>query len=86
MALSGLTQRELDVVGRCLRATAEGPFFPDWEFHLLIGLTRAEVAGIAAQWPNLDDAAEEVARAITNSYNNLLSPLAQADLAMEKRP
>jgi hypothetical protein len=30
-----------------LLAAARGPFFPDWEFELLFGLTRAEVASAA---------------------------------------
>ena len=23
------------IIGECLRAASEGPFFPDWEFHIL---------------------------------------------------
>ena len=69
---SGLTDREAGVVLRCLRAAVEGPFFPDWEFHTLFGLHRAEVAAVAARWPNVDDAEEDVRLAINNSLTNLL--------------
>jgi hypothetical protein len=72
MALSDLTPREQDVILRCLRAAAEGPFFPDWEFHTLFGLHRAEVAAIAARWPTVDDSAEDAQLAINNSLNMLL--------------
>jgi hypothetical protein len=72
MALSDLTPREQDVLLRCLRAAAEGPFFPDWEFHTLFGLQRAEVAAIAARWPAVDHSAVEVQVAINNSLVNLL--------------
>ncbi len=63
---------ERDVVLRCLRAAAEGPFFPDWEFHALFGLERAVVATVAARWPNVDDATEDVHLAIDNSLGNLI--------------
>jgi hypothetical protein len=72
MALVDLTPREVEVVGRCLRAPAEGPFFPDWEFHTLFGLERAEVAAIVARWPLADDRDADVRLAINNSFNNLL--------------
>jgi hypothetical protein len=72
MPLSGLTDREAEVVLRCLRAAVEGPFFPEWEFHVLIGLSRAEVAALAARWPNIDDTETQVQGAINNALNNLL--------------
>jgi len=28
-----------------------GPYFPDWEFSTLIGLSREEVAEVLAAWP-----------------------------------
>jgi hypothetical protein len=73
MALSALTPRETDVVFRCLRASAEGPFFPEWEFHLLFGLERSQVAAVATCWPEVSDADEDVRCAINNSLNNLLT-------------
>src|SRR5437879_3131620 len=72
MPPSGLTDREAGVVLRCVRAAVDGPFFPEWEFHTLFGLRRAEVAAVAARWPDIDDADEDVRLAINNSLNNLL--------------
>ncbi|HEY7403238.1 MAG TPA: hypothetical protein VIB39_06935 [Candidatus Angelobacter sp.] len=56
----------------CLRAAVEGPFFPDWEFSTLFGLTRDQLKVIFSSWPNLDEADESVVLAINNSFNNLL--------------
>lgn len=36
--VGALTQDQRDIVERCLHAAVEGPFFPDWEFHTLMGL------------------------------------------------
>lgn len=46
MTLQHCTQEDRKIIGDCLRATVEGPFFPEWEFHILFGLTRAEVARV----------------------------------------
>ncbi|WP_162584044.1 hypothetical protein [Variovorax sp. PBS-H4] len=31
------------IISECLWAAADGPFFPDWEFSTLFGLSREEV-------------------------------------------
>jgi hypothetical protein len=72
MTPSAMTQNDQDLLGRCLRAAAHGPFFPDWEFHSLFGLERAEVAAIAARWPKVDAAEKDVRLAIHNALGNLL--------------
>ena len=72
MALADLTKAERRVVFECLRAAAEGPFFPDWEFHTLFGLERVRVAEIAAAWPPADSEERDVWLAINNAMNNLL--------------
>jgi hypothetical protein len=72
MPLRDLDPEELEVVRDCLRSAAEGPFFPDWEFHTLFGLERAEVKSILKSWPNLNENDEAVVLAINNSFNNLL--------------
>jgi uncharacterized protein (DUF433 family) len=72
MGLSALTVQERDVVGRCLKATVEGPFIPDWEFCTLIGLYREDATEILARWPHFDDARQDVQFAINNSLNMLL--------------
>jgi hypothetical protein len=59
------------IIGECLRAAVEGPFFPDWEFSLLFGLERHEVAAVLASWPRTDDP-EVRDLAVNNALNNLL--------------
>ncbi len=71
MQTPGLTTDDQLLLGRCLRAAAEGPYFPDWEFHTLFGLTRAEVATVAKEWPGVTDEAT-THLAINNALNNLL--------------
>jgi hypothetical protein len=60
-----------EVIAQCLRAAADGPFFPDWEFTILFGFERDEVRRIAECWPNWGDEAEQ-ARAVDAAMNNLL--------------
>ena len=72
MSLQTLTEDEKRVVFECLRASEDGPFFPDWEFHTLFGLQRQEFARIVAALPDIDDSDESVSLAINNSMNNLL--------------
>lgn len=60
-----------EVIGQCLRAAADGPFFDHREFQTLFGLERAEVRAIAAAWPNWDDPIEQ-SGAVNNSLNHLL--------------
>lgn len=67
-----LNKHETQVVLECLKATTQGPFFPDWEFSTLFGLSREEVAEVAAAWPNVDQDSKTVVVAINNSLNNLL--------------
>jgi hypothetical protein len=72
MPLTNLDEREREVVRECLRAAVDGPFFPDWEFSIIFGLTRDEVRQVLCSWPDLNEADESVVRAINNSFNNLL--------------
>ncbi|MEZ6073761.1 MAG: hypothetical protein R3C10_26655 [Pirellulales bacterium] len=67
-----LTRDEIQVIGDCLRAAAYGPFFPDWEFSILFGLTRDEVAAFAEQWPVVLSDHEHLEVAVNNSINHLL--------------
>lgn len=77
-----LTQRQIQVIGQCLRAAAYGPFFPDGEFASIFGLARSEVAAVADQWPVVIDSAEHVKHAVGNSLNNLLGyPIKKERLA-----
>ena len=78
MPLASLDADELKVVGECLRAAAYGPFFPDWEFSSLFGLSRQEVQVVADRFPNLDEDDDGPAEgnddwlAINNTFANLI--------------
>ncbi len=71
--MHGLTQEEIDVVGRCLRAATNGPYFRDngasdpwWEFQTLVGVSRAEVEQLASLWPSVDLDRSELRAALSN--------------------
>lgn len=73
MPLSALTARQREIVHCCLRTAADRPeLFPDWEFRTIFGLSRPQMAEIAARWPDLDETDETVRCAINNAMNNLL--------------
>ena len=73
MTLTGLSNSDAATIGECLRAAADGPFFPDWEFQTLFGLSRTEVRLIADSWPDVDASQADVELAVNNAINNLLS-------------
>src|ERR1700746_3012128 len=66
------SEKRRRLVGQALRAAVDGPFFPEWEFHTLFGLTRSEVRAVADAWPNVRLTSADVALAVNNSLNNLL--------------
>ena len=66
-----LSQHEADLVGRCLRAAVDGPFFEDAEFHTLIGASRAEARAVAIGWPDVSGTDETVTCVINNALLNL---------------
>lgn len=72
MDLNSLSSRDRAILGQALRAAADGPFFPDWEFHTLFGLQRSEVRAIANAWPNPAASSQDVELAVNNSLGNLL--------------
>jgi hypothetical protein len=71
-SLANLDEKERQIVGECLRAAVEGPFFPEWEFSTIFGLERDEVRSILSAWPDVDESDDCVVRAINNSMNNIL--------------
>jgi hypothetical protein len=72
MNFEQLSESDKIAIGQALRAAADGPFFPDWEFQTLFGLQRSEVRAIADAWPQPTASAENVTIAVNNSLNNLL--------------
>ncbi len=72
MNLQSLSKTDAVTIGQCLRAAADGPFFPDWEFQTLFGLSRDDVRCVAEAWPRVDLSSEVVKLAVNNSLNNLL--------------
>lgn len=51
---------------------SSGLFIPDWEFHLILSMTREEAKRVAEGWDGLDEATEVAYLAINNSLNSLL--------------
>lgn len=72
MGLHHISDSDGTLVGQALRAAVDGPFFPDWEFQTLFGLTRSEVRAVADAWPNVEWSRTEVVLAVNNALNNLL--------------
>ena len=66
-----MTPDDERTIQECLRAAVEGPFFPEWEFQTLMGLERAEVAAVLAEWPGTTRSDDQVV-AVNNVLNNLL--------------
>ena len=56
--LEGMSESDSQVVGSCLRAACEGPFFPDWEFATLMGVDRGTVQALADAWPTVSPSQE----------------------------
>lgn len=72
MALLELSDEEITIVGQCLRAAVEGPFFPDWEFQTLIGFSRDQVQQLAMRWPSRGADDGDTANAVIGVLNNLV--------------
>lgn len=70
-AFRDFSHEELAIVGECLRAAVEGPFFPEWEFQTLVGIPRESVRLLAAKWQSSDPRDEDT-DAVVNVLNNLL--------------
>ena len=69
-----LPAAEWDLVGLCVRAAADGPFFDDDEYQTLFGFGRAEMQRVAREWsqvPRGHDLSREVIAAAAGALNNL---------------
>ncbi|MEV7358070.1 hypothetical protein [Kitasatospora sp. NPDC091276] len=67
-----MTEQELRIIEQCLDAAVNGPFFEDWEFHTLMGVTRDEIAAVAASWPSPPTAPDGEDDVVHSVLNNLL--------------
>jgi hypothetical protein len=65
----GMTAGDIETIRICLRAAVDGPYFGEWEFQTLMGVTRGEMRAVLAAWPS--DSPEQ-ALAVNNALNNLL--------------
>lgn len=65
---TALTEHEREIVSQCLRAAVEGPFFPEWEFQTLMGVSREEISGLRTRWQAsvIDHDDEDVVRNVLN--------------------
>lgn len=70
MPRENLDEREREVVRECLQAAVKGPFFPDWEFETLFGLTREEVGKVLLSWPTPNESDESVVQAILDKWKS----------------
>jgi hypothetical protein len=70
--LDRLSANDVEVVRECLTAAVRGPFFPDWEFPILFGPEREDVAAVLERWPD-PTCPEDQDVAVTNALNWLLS-------------
>jgi len=69
--LDRLSPEDVEVVRQCLTAAVRGPFFPDWDFHILFGLERDDVAAVLERWPD-PKCPEDQDVAVTNALNHLV--------------
>ena len=71
MSLQHCTDEDRAIIAESLKAAAEGPFFPDWEFSTLFGIERTEVAEVAQLWPHVNEFDKRVELAVNNALGNL---------------
>jgi hypothetical protein len=67
-----LTESDHLIISKCLKAAADGPFFPDWEFATLFGFSRDEFRRQASMYEPADDQPIHVGYAVHNALNHLV--------------
>jgi len=67
-----LTKNDHLIISKCLKAAADGPFFPDWEFSTLFGFSREEFRHQASLYEPQDDQPVHVGFAVHNALNHLV--------------
>ena len=70
ITLDAFATDDVALIGACLEAAVNGPFFPEWEFETLFGLSRSQVRAVSERWPaNVADPQTEIA--VRNTLANL---------------
>lgn len=70
--LRGLDDDVVEVLGRCLRAATEGPFFRDDELDQLFSQDRGSLAVVASMWTRMNLAAPDLRRTVVSVAEMLL--------------
>jgi len=62
----------MNIIRDAMRAAVEGPFFPEWEFHTIMGVERKQMRAVLEAWPlqTVDD--DTFICATINALNNLI--------------
>jgi hypothetical protein len=71
MTVDDLTAQEKRLIASCLIEAVNGPYFPDWEFHTLVGAKRPEIREIAASWLAGEQVTPEAVLLTQSVLNNL---------------
>lgn len=67
-----LTQRQIEIIGECLRAAAYGPFFPETEYSAIFGIEKEDVARVANEWPVVIESSDIAKIAVNGAMGNLI--------------
>lgn len=68
---TALSEHEREIISQCLRAAVEGPFFPEWEFQTLVGVSREEISSLCTRWQaSVNDHDDQ--DVVLNVLNNLI--------------
>lgn len=68
--LSELNNSELDIARACIDGAVNGPFFEEWEFQTLMGITRGEMRKVLEGWPH-NLTSRDADLAVHNAATNL---------------
>ena len=72
MNIAKLTDDEICIVKECLKASLDGPFFPDWEYETLIGAKKSEIEKIIQGLPNIHENKYDITQVICSCLGNLI--------------
>ena len=71
-AVLSLNAADDAIVRGSLRAAAEGPFFPAWEFETLFGISRETMRKVLDDWPQQTVSDMELECAVIGAMNMLV--------------